>query len=143
VSPASNFKYQVQAENNTYQPIQSSIKQVDTGLFSMYHCVMNTPMFIITLDEAVKARGVTLYGVARDSRVPYNTLLRLVQYKGKQSSIDLSVLSRLCTTLGCTPNDLLKYVPDSDDEAIRLTLRGRDETPKRGRPRKEKGAEKK
>jgi DNA-binding Xre family transcriptional regulator len=97
---------------------------------------MNNPMFIITLDEAIKTRGVSLYGVARDSRVPYNTLQRLVQNKGKQTSIDLSVLSRLCVTLDCTPNDLLHHVPDNEDKAIRLALKGRDESPGRGRPKK-------
>src|SRR5262245_6601182 len=97
---------------------------------------MNNPMFIITLDEAIKERGVTLYGVARDSRVPYNTLLRLVQNKGKQSSIDLPVLSRLCITLDCTPNDLLENVLDNEDKAIQMALHGRVETPKRGRPKK-------
>jgi DNA-binding Xre family transcriptional regulator len=93
-------------------------------------------MFIITLDEVIKDRGVTLYGVARDSRVPYNTLQRLVQNKGKQASIDLSVLSRLCVTLDCTPNDLLKHVLDNDDKAIQMVLRGREASPQRGRPRK-------
>jgi DNA-binding Xre family transcriptional regulator len=97
---------------------------------------MNNPMFIITLDEVIKDRGVTLYGVARDSRVPYNTLQRLVQNKGKQASIDLSVLSRLCVTLDCTPNDLLKHVLDNDDKAIQMALKGRIEIPKRGRPPK-------
>jgi DNA-binding Xre family transcriptional regulator len=93
-------------------------------------------MFIITLDETIKAKGVTLYGVARDSRVPYVTLQRLVQNKGKQTSIDLSVLSRLCVTLDCTPNDLLKHVLDHDDKAIQMALKGREGSPQRGRPRK-------
>src|SRR5215510_3666526 len=98
---------------------------------------MNTPtMFVITLEEMLKARGVTVYGVARDSRVPYVTLQRLVQNKGKQSSIDLSVLSRLCVTLDCTPNDLLKHVLDNEDRAIQLALKGREASPQRGRPRK-------
>src|SRR5262245_33779231 len=97
---------------------------------------MNNSMFIITLDEVIKDRGVTLYGVARDSRVPYNTLQRLVQNKGKQASIDLSVLSRLCVTLDCSPNDLLKHVMDNDDKAIQMALKGRVESPNRWRPPK-------
>lgn len=97
---------------------------------------MNNPMFTITLDEAIKSRGVSLYAVARDSRVPYTTLVRLVQQKGKQTSIDLSVLSRLCVTLECTPNDLLKHVLDNDDKAIQMALKGRVEAPTRGRPKK-------
>jgi DNA-binding Xre family transcriptional regulator len=93
-------------------------------------------MFVITLEEMLKTRGVTLYGVARDSRVPYVTLQRLVQNKGRQTSIDLSVLSRLCVTLACTPNDLLHHVLDNDDKAIQVALKGRDGQPQRGRPKK-------
>jgi DNA-binding Xre family transcriptional regulator len=101
---------------------------------------MNNPMFIITLDEAIKVRGVTLYAVARDSRVPYVTLQRLVQNKGRQTSIDLSVLSRLCVTLDCTPNDLLQHILDNEDKAIQMALKGRVESPRRGRPPKGGGA---
>src|SRR5262245_44991632 len=97
---------------------------------------MNNPMFVITLDEMIRDRGVTLYGVARDSRIPYVTLQRLVQNKGKQASIDLSVLSRLCVTLNCTPNDLLQHVLDNDDKAIQMALKGREVSPQRGRPKK-------
>src|SRR5262245_24631616 len=101
---------------------------------------MTNSMYIIKLDEVIKARkddGVTLYSVARDSRVPYNTLLRLVQNKGTQTSIDLRVLSRLTVTLDCTPNDLLELVMDNDDKAIQMALKGRIEPPRRGRPKKE------
>jgi len=54
----------------------------------------------------------------------------VVQNKGKQTSIDLSVLSRLRITLDCTPNDLLKHVLGNEDKAIRMALKGRVETPK-------------
>jgi DNA-binding Xre family transcriptional regulator len=97
---------------------------------------MNNLMFVITLDEMVKARGMSLYSVARYSTVPYNTLQRMIAKKGDQTSIDLSVLSRLCSTLDCTPNDLLRQVPDKEDEAIRMMLRGKDGRLKPGRPKK-------
>jgi|SRR5215468_1925930 len=65
----------------------------------------------------------------------------VVQNKGKQTSIDLSVLSRLRITLDCTPNDLLKHVLGNEDKAIRMALKGRVETPKRGQPKKEGAGE--
>src|SRR5262245_60774710 len=127
-----------QLTGGKYHTSTSIVKHqsIDVAFFFMYHCGMSNSMFIVTLDEAIKERGVTLYGVARDSRVPYNTLLRLVQNKGKQTSIDLSVLSRLCITLDCTPNDLLRHVLDTEDKAIQLALSGRDVIPQRGRPKK-------
>jgi DNA-binding Xre family transcriptional regulator len=103
---------------------------------------MNTSMFIIALDEVVKARGISLYSVARHSTIPYNTLQRMVSRKGEQTSIDLSVLSRLCSTLDCTPNDLLRYVPDKEDEAIRLLVKGIGGGLRRGRPKTKGGAAK-
>ena len=36
--------------------------------------------------------------------------------KNKVLRIDLSILARLCAFLGCTPNDILKYVADNDDD---------------------------
>jgi DNA-binding Xre family transcriptional regulator len=102
---------------------------------------MNTRMFIITLDEVVKARGISLYSVARHSTIPYNTFQRMIANKGEQTSADLSVLSRLCSTLDCTPNDLLRHVPDEEDEAIRMLVRGKGTRLVRGRPKK-KGAAK-
>src|SRR5262249_61244590 len=58
----------------------------------------------------------------------------VVQNKGKQTSIDLSVLSRLRITLDCTPNDLLKHVLGNEDKAIRMALKGRVKTPERRQP---------
>lgn len=91
-------------------------------------------MFTITLTEVLQKRNVTMYALARDTRIPYSTLLRMEQKRGEQGSIDLSVLSRICTALECTPNDLLKHVPDAEDELVR-TLMAVQRKPK-GRPKK-------
>ena len=95
---------------------------------------MQEQMFTITLTEMLQKRNVTMYALARDTRVPYSTLLRMEQKRGEQGSIDLAVLSKLCTALNCTPNDLLKHVPDADDELVR-TLMAAQKRPK-GRPQK-------
>lgn len=77
-------------------------------------------MILIKLNEVVQQKGRTLYWLAKNSGVPYVTLWNLSK-KETQRSIDLPVLSRVCTALECTPADVLHYVPDAEDEAI-LTL---------------------
>jgi putative transcriptional regulator len=101
---------------------------------------MQEQMFTITLTEVLQDRNVTMYALARDTRIPYSTLLRMEQKRGEQGSIDLSVLSRICTALNCTPNDLLKHVPDADDELVRM-LMAAQRKPK-GRPKGSKKSKK-
>ena len=96
---------------------------------------MHAQMFTITLNEMLEKRKKLMYALSMDTRIPYSTLLRMEQKRGEQGSIDLSVLSRICTALSCTPNDLLKHVPDEDDELVR-TLMAVQKKPK-GRPKKE------
>jgi DNA-binding Xre family transcriptional regulator len=95
---------------------------------------MREEMFTITLMEALQKRNVTMYALARDTRIPYSALLRMEQKRGEQGSIDLSVLSRICTALDCTPNDLLKHVPDADDELVRVMMAAQKKP--KGRPSK-------
>ena len=78
---------------------------------------MKNPMILIKLNEVVQKKGRTLYWLAKNSGVPYVTLWNLSK-KETQRSIDLPVLSRVCTALDCMPADLLHYVPDAEDEAI-------------------------
>jgi len=98
---------------------------------------MQEQMYTIALTELLETRGITMYALARDTRIPYSTLLRMEQKRGEQGSIDLSVLSRICMALECTPNDLLKHVLDDEDKLVR-TLMAAKKRP-RGRPAK-KGA---
>jgi|SRR5215813_11507460 len=95
---------------------------------------MQEQMFTIALTEMLEKRQKSMYALSMDTRIPYSTLLRMEQKRGEQGSIDLSVLSRMCTALSCTPNDLLKHVPDADDELVR-TLMAAKKRPK-GRPKK-------
>ena len=79
-------------------------------------------MFTITLTEMLEKRQKSMYSLSMDTRIPYGTLLRMEQKRGEQGGRDLSVLSRLCTALNCTPNDLLKHAPDADDELVRALM---------------------
>jgi DNA-binding Xre family transcriptional regulator len=95
---------------------------------------MQQEMFTITLNEMLEARGLTMYKLSMGTQIPYSTLLRMSQRRGDQETIDLRVLSKICTALKCTPNDLLKHVEDEDDQLVR-TLMEAKRRPK-GRPKK-------
>ena len=85
-------------------------------------------MIATKLNEAVKRQGVTLYWVARNSGIPYPTLWTICQKENAgetQESINLSVLSRLCTVLECTPNDLLHYKVSDEDKALLMLIKTR------------------
>lgn len=78
---------------------------------------MNNSMILIKLNEMLEARGKTVYWLSRVAGIPHVTVWNLSRKKS-QSSINLSVLSRICTALNCLPGDLLEYLPDVEDRAI-------------------------
>jgi DNA-binding Xre family transcriptional regulator len=55
----------------------------------------------------------SLYWLAYTAGVPYPTLWKLAK-KESQSSINLGVLSRICSALDCKPGDLLIYEEDEE-----------------------------
>jgi DNA-binding Xre family transcriptional regulator len=91
-------------------------------------------MFTVTLEEMMVKRGVSIYTLAMDTRIAPTTLYRMRENRGAQESIDLVVLSKLCTRLECTPNDLLRHVPDDDDMAVRAAMAAQRKP--KGRPKK-------
>ena len=95
---------------------------------------MANEMFTVTLEEMMVKRGVKLYTLAMDTRIAPTTLYRMIENRGVQESIDLTVLSKLCTRLDCTPNDLLRHVPDDDDMAVRAAMAAQKKP--KGRPKK-------
>ena len=98
--------------------------------------IMTDTMFTITLAEVLKARQKSMHTLSMDTRIPYSTIYRMAQKRGDQESIDLRVLSKICTALDCTPNDLLKHVLDEDDAMVKAIMAAQ----KRGRGRPKKGA---
>lgn len=62
-------------------------------------------MIKVKLELMAKRRGKTLYAVAKETGISYNTLFNIK--KGEVSSISFDVLEKLCKNLECTPNDLL------------------------------------
>ena len=80
-------------------------------------CGMKQPMILIRLNEVAEKKGRSLYWLSRNADIPYVTLWNLSQ-RETQNSINLPVLSKLCTALECKPGDLLEHVTDAEDEAI-------------------------
>src|SRR5262245_11943009 len=95
---------------------------------------MNNEMFTVTLKEVMDARGVKIYALSMDTKIPASTIYRILENRGEQDSIDLRILSKLCTRLECTPNDLLKYTIDEDDRLVQANMKAAKRKP--GRPRK-------
>jgi putative transcriptional regulator len=96
-------------------------------------------MIRITLNEALQARGRTVYWLAQNSGVPHVTLWKLSKAK-TQNSISLPVMSRICAALECKPADLLEYVPDAEDKAIATLIKAKVAKDGTGKATKRKGA---
>ena len=67
-------------------------------------------MIICTLKEVLKRKGWTRYRLQKESGITYPTLHAL--YHGKSKLYSADVLNRLCATLHCKPEDLLRWQPD-------------------------------
>ena len=85
---------------------------------------MRKNMIKITLNEALQKKGHSVYWLTQNSGVPHVTLWKLSKAE-TQNSINLPVLSRICAALQCEPGDLLKFVPDAEDEAIAAVVKVR------------------
>lgn len=62
-------------------------------------------MVKVQLDEWLEKRGRSLYWLAKEVGVHYNTLWRIQQ--GTASGIRLDLLASICRALDCKPGDLL------------------------------------
>jgi DNA-binding Xre family transcriptional regulator len=67
-------------------------------------------MIICTLKEVLKRKGWSRYRLQKESGITYPTLHAL--YHGKSKLYSADVLNRLCATLHCKPEDLLRWQAD-------------------------------
>ncbi|HYL98379.1 MAG TPA: helix-turn-helix transcriptional regulator [Blastocatellia bacterium] len=72
-------------------------------------------MITVRLNELVKARGRSLYWLAKETGVSHNTLWRMS--KGLSSAISFDVLDRITDALDCAPGDLLVKVDGAKRKA--------------------------
>jgi len=62
------------------------------------------------ISTIIGLRRLNISEVAKQTGLSYNTIYNL--YYDKTSGVDFATLNKLCFTLDCTVNDLLKYIPD-------------------------------
>ncbi len=89
-------------------------------------------MIRITLNEALKKKGRTVYWLAQHSSVPHVTLWKLSKAT-TQKTINLSVMSNICAALECEPGDLLEFIPDAKDVATAAVVRASDGAAKKAK----------
>ena len=61
---------------------------------------------IFRLDKILKERNLTIYSFARDAKLNYVTVYRIVN--NQTSGITLEMLARIASALGVSPRDLLE-----------------------------------
>lgn len=57
-------------------------------------------------------RKMSIAETAKLANLKYNTVYNL--YYDKTKGIEFETLNKLCFALDCTPNDLLRYIPDEN-----------------------------
>jgi len=67
---------------------------------------MITGVIKVKLEDVLKNRQKSLYALAKETGISYNTLTRI--HKNKVQGITWDVLEKVCLNLDCTPNDLLQ-----------------------------------
>jgi DNA-binding Xre family transcriptional regulator len=72
---------------------------------------MNSRVIKLRVKEVLAEQGRSLYWLAKESGVPYKTLLKWRD--DALDSFDRSVLDRVATALKCQPGDLLTHTPDN------------------------------
>ena len=60
----------------------------------------------IKLNELLKAKGKSLYALAKETGISYNALWKISN--GKVQGITFDVLEKICKNLGCNAGDLLE-----------------------------------
>jgi DNA-binding Xre family transcriptional regulator len=89
-----------------------------------------TRMISIELNKALEKRGKTLYWLSANCGVSYNSLWKMTK-KESQRSINLDVLSRICSALNCPVQEILVYQEDDEDLAIKNLVKSKEKKEKR------------
>ena len=64
-------------------------------------------MIQLTLDIALKQRGLTRYELAKRTGIQYQIIDNY--YKNKVKRYDSDVLERICDAIGCSISELIEY----------------------------------
>jgi DNA-binding Xre family transcriptional regulator len=82
-------------------------------------------MILIKLNEILERENKTLYWLSANSGVSYVSLWKLSK-KETQKSINLDMLSKVCSALNCEIQDILIYVEDEQDSAIKNLVKSKE-----------------
>lgn len=69
---------------------------------------------IVKLDEIMKKLDVSNYELNSKANIKFQTIQNL--RINKSSRIDFEVLAKLCYSLDCKVEDILEYVPNTENE---------------------------
>lgn len=64
-------------------------------------------MVKFTLEEVLNKKGLTKYWLSKQTNIDNNTLAKICNNESKQ--IKLDTLNKICLTLDCDINDILKF----------------------------------
>ena len=92
----------------------------------VFRWLSEAKMILIKINEILEKKGKTLYWLSQHASIPYNTLWNLGK-KETQNSINLPVLSRICSALNCKPGDILIYEEDEEDSAVKALVKSKGE----------------
>jgi DNA-binding Xre family transcriptional regulator len=82
-------------------------------------------MILIKLNEILEREDKSLYWLSANSGVSYVSLWKLSK-KETQKSINLDMLSRVCSALNCAVQEILVYVEDEEDSAIKNLVKSKE-----------------
>jgi len=71
---------------------------------------MNIQMIKVNLTKLLEDRGISMYRLAKDTEIAYQTLWKL--NTGRAQRIGFDLLEKICVRLDCTPGELLLINPD-------------------------------
>jgi DNA-binding Xre family transcriptional regulator len=87
-------------------------------------------MILIKLNRALEKREKSLYWLSASSGVSYVSLWKLSK-KESQRSINLDILSKICSALNCPIQEILVYEEDEEDAAIKNLVKSKEKKEKR------------
>ena len=76
--------------------------------------MQKTGVIIIKLNDLLKKSGLSKNKLSQRAEMQRTQLNKYCN--NTISRLDIDVLARLCATLNCTIEDLLEYIPYSDDK---------------------------
>lgn len=75
-------------------------------------------MIINKLSEIAGGKRITIAELSRITGIGYSVIQRL--YNDQVKSVEMETINKLCLALECTPNDILKFIPDENLTDVKM-----------------------